>query len=116
MSDTLAAGKQTAAVALFMQPDLLLLLLLLLQMPRTGADIMVRLAPGSSCNLTGAAEAAVVAAGVAPEGAGAVVAGVDAAAAVARGRSHVCVASMMAQEGELGRGRDTDRERDACRF
>lgn len=103
MSDTLAAGEQTAAVALFLQADLLSLLLL--QMPRTGAYIMVRLAPGSSCNLTGAAEAAVVAAaGVAPEGTGAVDSGVDAAAAVARGSSHVCVASMMAQEGEQGAG------------
>lgn len=68
---------------------------MLLQMPRTGAYIMVRVAPSSSCNMTDAADAA----GAAP-GAFTAAAAADVDAAAAVDSSRVCVASMMAQEGE----------------
>ena len=66
-------------------------------MPRTGAYIMVRLAPRSRCNLTAVAAAAAGAARGGAAGADGVVA---AAAVAAQDSSYVCVASMMAQEGE----------------
>lgn len=76
------------------------LCLLLLQLPRTGAYIMVRLAPYSRCNLTDPADIAAGAAPGASAAAGAYVDASGAAAAAASDSSRVCVASMMAQEGE----------------
>lgn len=78
-----AAATSVAAVVVL---DLCMVLVLtgllplslhVLQMPRTGAYVMVRVAPGSRCNLTAASGAA---------GAG--------------DSSTLCVSSMMAQEGE----------------
>jgi len=72
-------------------------------MPRTGAYVMVRVAPADRCNQTMKTPTAgdKSAAATASVDAGAAAAGADAAAVDANSRD-LCVGSMMAQEGERG--------------